>query len=171
VLTALAYPEIFAAIAVHSGLQYRAAGNVTEAVAAMKGGGPPPAEQARLAHAAMGARARMVPAMLIQGSRDPSVHPANLDALVVQFRALAELVGAGKGSTESGERDETQHGSYRAIRTVYRDGNGATLIESWMINGLAHAWSGGSAEGTWTDSAAPEITAEIVRFLLSHPKK
>lgn len=170
VLTAMNYPELFAAIAVHSGIQFRAAVNLPEAVAAMKGGGPPPATQARLAHAAMGARARIVPAILVQGARDPSVQPANLQVLVTQFRALAELMGLGERGTGDGEREETEHGQYRTIRTIYRDGLGSPVIESWMIEGLAHAWSGGSPEGTWTDPAAPDMTREFVRFLLSHPK-
>jgi len=173
VLTALDYPELFAALAVHSGIQYRAAASATEAIAAMKNGGPAPGDRARLAYAAMGPRARMVPAMLLQGSKDPSVQPANLEALVAQFRALAELAGAGEGGKGrgEGEREETEQGKYRTIRTVYRDALGNSQIESWMIEGLAHAWSGGSPEGTWTDPAAPEMTREIVRFLLSHPMK
>lgn len=167
VLTALAYPDIYAAVAVHSGIQYRAAGSPTEAVAAMKTGGPDPGGQARLAQQAMGARARMVPVIIVQGAKDPSVLPQNALALTAQFSELARLNGTPVGSAAD-RREVIEKGSYRIQRSVYGDAGGQPVIEVWLIEGLAHAWSGGSAQGTWTDPAAPDITPEIVRFLLAH---
>lgn len=168
VLASLAYPDLYAAAAVHSGIQYRAAGSPAEAVAVMKSGGPDPGGQARLAHDAMGSRARMVPVIIVQGARDPSVQPENARALSAQFAALAGLTGAPVASAP-GTTEVREHGAYRATRSVYSDASGQPVIEVWLIDGLAHAWSGGSAEGTWTDPAAPDLGPEIVRFLLAHP--
>jgi dienelactone hydrolase len=63
VLAAIAYPEIYAALAVHSGIGYKAAETLASALAAIKGEGPPARELARRAHAAMGPRARALPLM------------------------------------------------------------------------------------------------------------
>jgi poly(hydroxyalkanoate) depolymerase family esterase len=168
VLTSLGYPDLYAAAAVHSGIQYRAAGTPAEVVAVMKSGGPDPGGQARLAQQAMDGRARMVPVIIVQGAKDPSVLPGNAQALTAQFAAVARLNGTPIGSAP--DRNEViEQGAYRVQRSLYNDANRQPVIEVWLIEGLAHAWSGGSAEGTWTDPAAPDITPEIVRFLLAHP--
>ncbi len=167
VLTALAYPELYAALAVHSGIQYRAAASPVEALAAMQNGGPPPAEQARLAWEAMGEHARSLPVLLVQGAADPSVAPVNLDRLVALFAALHERAGRGP-LTEASDRRE--QGRYALRRRVFRGGGGGIEIEALLVEGLAHAWSGGSAAGTWTDPAAPAVTPRLLEFFLQHPR-
>lgn len=171
VIAALGYPELYAAVAVHSGIQYRAAATPAEALAAMKDGGPDPGARAASAWTAMGSRARAVPAMLVQGAGDPSVQPANIEKLIAQFAALADLADDGSANASFAAvatTEERTQGAYTARIRRYADRRGV-LIEAWLIEGLAHAWSGGSAEGTWTDPAGPDITPELVRFLLAHP--
>jgi poly(3-hydroxybutyrate) depolymerase len=36
-------------------------------------------------------------------------------------------------------------------RSRYRDGNGAGLIDYYVIHGAGHAWPGGPATATFTD--------------------
>jgi poly(3-hydroxybutyrate) depolymerase len=38
------------------------------------------------------------------------------------------------------------------------------LAEQWIVQGAGHAWSGGSAEGTYTLPAGPDATAAMVAF-------
>ena len=47
---------------------------------------------------------------------------------------------------------------------IYRDRRGRPLVERWLVKGLRHAWSGGSAAGTLTDPKGPDASAEMWRF-------
>ena len=64
------YPDLFAAVAVHSGLAYRSAASVGAAFTAMARGSDDPVGQGHAAHAAMGDHARAVPSIVVQGSAD-----------------------------------------------------------------------------------------------------
>lgn len=167
---AAAYPEIFAAVGVHSAMPFAAASDVAGALRAMRRG---PAERASGAAAlrdAMGARARMVPLLVLHGAADPVVSPANAAALAGQWaRAMAEISGAAPGPVQ--RRQETVAG-----RTVSRElfrtaAGGGVVVESWVVEGLEHAWSGGSPEGSYTDPAGPDASREMVRFFREHPRE
>lgn len=142
-----AYPELFAAVGVHSGLPAGVAGDLPSALAVMQAG-PPPAPL----------RQGGPPVIVFHGDQDRTVHPANGDG-VVQACAPGAVRQTGQG-----------HANGRAY-TCHRlqDGQGGVRAEHWVVHGAGHAWSGGSTAGSFTDPAGPDASREMLRFFLEHP--
>lgn len=143
------YPDLFAAVGVHSGLPQGAAHDVSTAFAAMKHG--PRSEPVQPA-------GRRVPMIVFHGDQDGTVHPVNGEHLVAGHDSAEES----KGSTPDGH-------SY--LRTVYRDDAGRAVAEHWLVHGSGHAWSGGSREGSYTDPQGPDATREMLRFFMQQKLK
>lgn len=150
VVLATVYPELFAAVGVHSGLPYGSAQDVPSAFGVMKNGGA-------------GRSALAVPAIVFHGSADATVVARNGAAVVEQ--ALRRHAGA----LHTEVREEPSVNGRECRTTVYRDASGRGVVEHWVVGGGAHAWSGGSPEGTFTDAAGPDASAEMVRFFLAQP--
>jgi poly(hydroxyalkanoate) depolymerase family esterase len=154
-----AYPDLYAAIGVHSGLACGAARDLPSAFAAMKGnGGPAP----RKAHSApAGSKPRVVPAIVFHGDKDTTVDPSNADAVVAQSCQGASL----RRRVEKGQ----VAGGLAYSRILHADASGETVVEQWVIHGAGHAWSGGSPAGSYALPQGPDATTEMIRFFLEHP--
>jgi len=150
-IVASAYPDIFCAAGVHSGLPVGSAQDVPSAFAAMRSG----AAGTRLGSA--------VPTISFHGSADGTVHPRNGAAVVKQ--ALRGHPGV-KPAIDTG----TSTGGRTWRRTSHRKGDGPTLAEHWEVDGAGHAWSGGKAAGSYTDAAGPDASREMLRFFLQHKR-
>jgi poly(hydroxyalkanoate) depolymerase family esterase len=155
-----AYPDVYAAIGVHSGLPCGAARDMPSAFAAMTRG------SAGSAHRTAGTTRsatprRVVPAIVFHGDRDTTVNPRNGDAVVAQSAQDAAL----RTHTEEGQVPD----GWAYSRTLHADANGQTVIEQWVIHGAGHAWFGGSLAGSYTDPRGPDATGEMLRFFLEHP--
>ncbi|MGH6836673.1 MAG: extracellular catalytic domain type 1 short-chain-length polyhydroxyalkanoate depolymerase [Methylocella sp.] len=149
------YPELFAAVGVHSGLAYGSASDLPSAFAAM-GGNSIPAAMAQRKTRPKGARVRTI---VFHGESDLTVHPSNAGLIVAEARA---------GFPSAAQ--ETQHGRSAGgrayTRTLIRDARAIVRVERWAIEGLAHAWSGGRPEGSFTDPDGPDASREMLRFFL-----
>ncbi|MBT2298834.1 PHB depolymerase family esterase [Variovorax paradoxus] len=149
------HPELFAAVGVHSGLPIGAAKDLMSALAAMKNGAP------------AAARAGPVrPTIVFHGDADETVHPRNGEE--VATAALAAEAGAGRPLAHETQGRSKQGRAY--ARRTYADTHGRIAVEHWLLHGAGHAWAGGSAEGSFTDPAGPDASAEMLRFFLSHPQ-
>ena len=169
------YPDLFASIGVSAGLEYRAAEDLPSGLAAQQFGGPDPDEQGRLAVAASGGRARPLPAIVFHGDSDATVSPVNGEQVVAQWAQVADLTDGGDDD-ESVDADpdstETvaQPDRRPATRSLHFGSGGRTIVESWVIHGMTHAWSGGGADGSYTDPAGPDASEEILRFFAANPR-
>jgi len=154
---AAVYPDLYAAVGVHSGLPYAAAGDVASAFAAMKQGPPGP-------HRPPG---RTLPVIVFHGDRDAIVAPANAAGLI--DHALAAASPDRRPGTPAAVTTGHVPGGHAYTRTCYQDPAGAALAERWTIHHGGHAWSGGAPHGSYTDPRGPDASAEFIRFFGEHP--
>ncbi|MDP9353046.1 MAG: PHB depolymerase family esterase [Chloroflexota bacterium] len=165
------YPDLYAAVGVHSGLAPGAAHDMPSAFAAMHQGGPASPRRDVPIATATGESARIVPAIVFHGDCDKTVHPRNADQLVEHY-CTAKTPGSrdeAGGSTPRGTVRQGQvPGGHAYTRATYRDAGGGAIVERWTVHGLGHAWSGGSSSGSYTDPRGPDASAEMVRFFNEH---
>jgi poly(hydroxyalkanoate) depolymerase family esterase len=150
------YPDLYAAVGIHSGLAYAAAGDVASAFAAMHGNNPNRKRTPRRE-----ASAAAMPTIVFHGDNDTTVHPSNGEDVIAQ--AMSASIS---GASHTAERGDASGRAY--TRTTYRDAAGKPVTEHWLVHGAAHAWSGGSREGSYTDPRGPDASREMVRFFLQH---
>lgn len=134
-----AYPDIFAAIGVHSGLAPECAHDIMTAMRAMKAGGTGRKAQ------------RAIPTVVFQGMNDHTVSSKNADQVIYACAGDVELANK-DGADKNGSRVFTAPGSP------------VVIAEEWLIAGLGHSWSGGSPQGSFTSESGPDASAEMVRF-------
>lgn len=148
-ILAQAYPDLFAAAGVHSGLAAGAARDLPSALSAMKSG-----------TAARGAAPRGAPTIVFHGSSDTTVHPSNGE----------DVLAAAAGAAASIEREEGTAAGGRRYRREVHSVDGRVRAEHWVVEGAPHAWSGGTSRGSYTDPRGPDASAEMLRFFLAHPR-
>jgi poly(hydroxyalkanoate) depolymerase family esterase len=143
------YPELYAAVGVHSGLAAGVAHDLPSALAAMNG-----------TAAAAAGTADGKPVIVFHGDADTTVHPHNAATVVAASTtapAAAEAVAPGRP------------GQRRATRRLHRGPDGHVIAEHWTVHGGAHAWAGGSPGGSYTDPSGPDASAAMWRFFQEHP--
>jgi poly(3-hydroxybutyrate) depolymerase len=158
---AATYPDLYAAVGVHSGLAPGSAHDLASAFEAMRNGG-------QVGRSAMG---RSIPLILFQGDDDPTVHPRNADQLVQQWVNAGPL-GTGTGATTPTLRQGRTSGGRTYTCAIYHEGHGRTqsLVEHWTVHGAGHAWLGGNPDGSYTDPDGPDASRELVRFFHEHAR-
>lgn len=167
-IVAVAYPERYASIAIHSGLPWGAAHDVMTALGAMAKGIPDADALGIAALRAMGARARAIPVLVVHGGSDAVLVPANGRQATRQW-AVTDARALGVDSlTPRGDESGVANG-YHWTRSSLADARGRVMIEQLTVQELGHAWSGGSRQGTFTDERGPDAMDAVVRFFLAHP--
>jgi poly(hydroxyalkanoate) depolymerase family esterase len=173
VILGATYPDIFAAIGVASGLEYQAATTSTDAATALRQGGPDPMQQGQVAYNAMGSAARVVPTISFHGTSDYLVYPINGEQVVRQWMQTNHLASQNTYNASFQSPTSTTNGQvsggHSYTRYTWNDNKGNEVQEYWVVNGMGHAWSGGSSSGTFTDSQGPGATEAMYNFFMSHP--
>jgi poly(hydroxyalkanoate) depolymerase family esterase len=165
VILGVTYPDVYASATSVAGGEYAFPGEDELATTS-------PVDTARRAFAEMGPRARQVPLMVEQGDQDTTVPPVMARRLVQQWLTLSELVA---GRTVDGPVNDTPD----AVERVTPDGKHAytharhsgatssTLIESYLVEGQGHAWSG-PGRGLFVDNDGPDLAQVTWRFMSGH---
>jgi poly(hydroxyalkanoate) depolymerase family esterase len=144
------YPELYAAVGVHSGLAAGAARDLPSALAAMRSGAAAPTP------------CPGPPTIVFHGDADATVHPVNGE------QVINGNVGRSGAEPEVDRRRAAGGRGY--TRRVHRSREGAVLAEHWVVHGSGHAWSGGSPQGSFTDPAGPDASDQMLRFFLQQAR-
>jgi poly(hydroxyalkanoate) depolymerase family esterase len=154
-IMAVAYPDLFTAVGVHSGLAYGAASDVGTAMLAMMAGGS-------------GTRGARLPLIIFHGDSDSIVTATNaenlLKAHLTEWGMPARKADRNSGTSVRIDVD----GSRPHTRTIHLDDSGRVVVEVWLVHGGGHTWFGGSPDGSRTDPLGPDASGEIVRFFLAN---
>ncbi len=146
------YPELYAAVGVHSGLAVGAAHDMPSAFTAM-GQGTKPLRHPR--------GTALVPTIVFHGDADLTVNVRNGDHVIAQAGRSARLKQSSTLATSPGGMTYTATAHSNARQAV---------LEHWLVHGAGHAWSGGDASGSYTEPRGPDASAEMVRFFLKQKR-
>jgi poly(hydroxyalkanoate) depolymerase family esterase len=157
---AATYPDLYAAVGVHSGIAHGAAQDLLSALRAMKQGA---ARQAR-------PLTRAIPIIVFHGDSDTTVSPVNADRMLDQWLQMTPDGSRNRAIREEIIEPGQVPGGHAYTRVIYADANGRAIAEKWVIHQAGHAWSGGSSNGSFTDPKGPGASAAMVHFFAEHPK-
>ena len=153
------YPDLYAAVGVHSGLACGAANDLPSAFVAMRQGDLTAFSGSGDISAVL-ADGVAVPTIVFHGDRDTTVHPRNGDHVIARsMRTTNWQKKVHRGRVPGG---------HAYTRTIHADASGRAIFEHWEIHGAGHAWSGGSTAGSYTDPRGPDAAREMLRFFLEH---
>ena len=156
-----AYPDLYAAVGVHSGLPCGAARDLPSALAAMKRGSPGVASPSNCS-SAIPRSGCLAPTIVFHGDKDTTVHPQNGSHVIEQLKSVQQT------ELRQVTQCEEVPGGHAYSRVRHLDSANRAVLEMWVVHGGRHAWSGGNAAGTYTDPLGPDASREMVRFFLEH---
>ena len=166
---ALRKPELYTAVAIHSGVPGGAAFDAHDAGRVMAHGPRDSRtdEFAVEARVAAGPKARM-PALILHGSADTSVDPVNANFLARQFLLFNGMTDLPPGKALPPTLTRTVHPrAFGHVMSEYYAGRrlAARLL---TIPGLGHAWSGGDSVLEYFDERYPDASALVCDFFEGH---
>ncbi|MDA7416291.1 PHB depolymerase family esterase [Xenophilus arseniciresistens] len=146
------WPSRFCAVAMHSGVGPGAASSTATALQAMQGLRAP---QVRPPHASVAPA--LPPLLVLQGDSDRVVDMRNALALC---QAWAQASGATIGAPQLRQRGQRRAMLWQDWRLRRQ-----LRVRCITVQGLGHAWSGGSARGSFTDPQGPDGSALVAAFV------
>ena len=172
-ILAVCYPDLFRAVAIHSGLPYRSANDVASAFTVMGRPGTNPTTDGRRVQAAMGEHARPLPSLVIHGTADRTVAPENAQHILAQLMHANHLAAPETCQHDPARPSDSQQdravGGLHYTKRRWVDTHGALMHESIEVHGLGHAWSGGVRDGSYTDHRGPSASEAVWAFFSQVP--
>lgn len=167
-ILAAAYPDLYAAIGVHSGAAYM--GGQSGCIAADQAPGGTDG-LARAALAAMGPRAHVMPVIVFHGDQDTTIPYQCGQQAAEQWLRTNDLILENQGRALRASRATvSQHvapGGDAYTVASYTDRLGCPVAQLWTIHGMGHYWSGGSADpasARYSDPRGPSASAASWTF-------
>ncbi|WP_404994393.1 alpha/beta hydrolase family esterase [Cupriavidus pauculus] len=153
----LRYPERFAAIGSHSGAAPYSATNATQAPKAMRG------ERAPDAAAAQGVLAGRLPPplLLMHGDEDNVVSYDNATSTAAMWLSLWP---AGVPAPVAQPPRRVRRGTRRAVEVFDWQSGARPFVRVVKVEGLRHAWSGGTPGQAFSDPTGPDALKIALRF-------
>ena len=191
------YPDVFAAIGVHSGGEYgyplpivgekaqapgavehpseaQALSGEVEEIAAIPPDGDP-IKQGEKAFDAMGRFARVVPTIVFHGTADHVSDPINGDQVTQQWLTTNQLASHGTFTASFEHPSSTTLGQVPGGHTytvfTWKDTTGNDVVTYYKVDGMGHAWSGGAPPSIFTDQRGPDASKIIYEFFMAHSKE
>jgi poly(hydroxyalkanoate) depolymerase family esterase len=153
---AVLYPDVYAALGIHSGVPHGAARDFLSAMVAMQHG----AQAGYAIHPSHGE----VPTIVFHGDEDNMVHATHAAQFMTPSRRQRIAACTGEHRTESFAH---RPGSRGYTRTLRLDREEQVFSEQWIVHGGGHAWYGGDATGAWVDPDGPDAAREMVRYFIA----
>lgn len=158
------YADVYAAGGVHSGLEYDAADSASGGSYAMTYGGPDPQRKGTDAYDAMAyyGITSTIPTIVFHGTDDTTVYPINGHQAAEQATQTNDLASDhADDDNVDYHADSVSEGysdSYGYTTYEYHDEYGNSMVEKWLVDGMDHAWSGGTAGGEYTAPGGPDAS-------------
>jgi poly(hydroxyalkanoate) depolymerase family esterase len=163
-ILAATYPDVFAAVGVHSAPAYRSATGAGKALGAMRGRGAVPGPRP--------GAARMAPLILFQGTADAVVHARSGGLVADQWLAHDSAYAGDRPDPRRVVRSRAAARSSadgrRYTVTRWYSARGRKQLEFWRVDGLGHAWSGGLRDGSYSDPRGPRASTAMWQFFAAH---
>ena len=162
-------PAAIAGVIAHSGIACGAASSALAALGVLRNGADADVLPiAREARAGSDADSLSVPLLVVQGGNDDVVSPVNGVQLVRQYLALNGHSAADSG--ELGDLPPPDHrevtlADTRPVTTSEWKVGKRLVVRHVLVDGLAHAWSGGDDKFKYADPRAPDATAILGAFV------
>lgn len=159
-ILALNFPDLFAAVGLHSGPVFGAGHGTVGALGVMRHGGGLRTEPAIREVLARRARFPLMPAILIQGDADTVVHAVNQQQLVQQSLLLNGVpADAPVKVTRRGTRSGHEIRDYQV--------GGKVVLRVVRVDTLDHAWSGGDPAIAF-HAKGPDASRMMLEFFAKH---
>ncbi len=172
VILGVTYPDVFAVIGVHSGLEYQAATNLNSGFKAMRNGGPDPKQQGLTAYTAMNNLSRIVPTIVFHGTKDTTIAPVNGDQALQQWMETDALASDNTYAPDFRRPTSVTEGQIPGgltyVVATWKATNGKIVQAYWKVGRMGHAWSGGNPAGTYTDPRGPNASLAFYNFFIAH---
>ncbi len=161
------YSDIFSGAMIGSGLAFDSAESLVDGMNATRTGSTNSIEDtAKRAFECSPSRTKPLKVMVFHGTSDNIVAKINADQATQQFDLVNRMILPNAQYNSSTTTIRGGNGKETAIETDFSY-DGVVSVRQIEVQGMAHAWSGGSARAPYMDPNGPDASSMMVDFFLN----